>query len=308
MKKVYVLYHANCNDGFTAAFVVHKFYENIHLPKPEFIPVVHGKPLPEMDKGSIVYILDFSYSKEVIESMNKEYDVTVLDHHKTALELSDVPRCVIDMNRSGARMAFDYFFPAKETPRSILESSIEKLVNYVQDNDIWKHELLFTKEVNSYIFTFERTFENWDILTFKLSSDFEEVCKIGESLLQQNESNAKLISSGAKYNEVAGFRYAICNTPIYQSRIGNLLVEDLTCDFAVLYSYSVDDEGNDKLRLSLRSLQGRENEIDVSELCKYFGGGGHKNASGIPSNKFSSMKDFLVELDGALILEVIKKG
>ena len=50
------------------------------------------------------------------------------------------------------------------------------------------------------------------------------------------------------------------------------------CDFAILWRY---DHIYEKYNLSMRS----NNKVDVSEICKKFGGGGHKNAAGCSITK-----------------------
>ena len=59
------IYHGLCADGFTAAWVVWKFYGEGHV---DFHPGTHGDPPPEVD-GREVYLVDFSYPRPVIEAM-----------------------------------------------------------------------------------------------------------------------------------------------------------------------------------------------------------------------------------------------
>ena len=84
-----VLYHSNCYDGFGAAFVMWlKFgadanYIELHYDGAEpFMP-----PL-----GSEVYMLDFSYKREVVERMHDHLvksggSLQIIDHHKTSIVL-----------------------------------------------------------------------------------------------------------------------------------------------------------------------------------------------------------------------------
>src|SRR5258708_5151983 len=78
-----VLYHANCPDGFTSAYIAYK-----HLgDKAEYIPMNYGQEL-DLDKIEVnedIYILDFSFSLNAIEKLlEKTKYVILLDHHKTA--------------------------------------------------------------------------------------------------------------------------------------------------------------------------------------------------------------------------------
>ena len=59
-----VIYHGpRCLDGFTAAWAAH-----IAMPDAEYIPADHGDEPPNV-YGKKVFMLDFSYPKNVIERM-----------------------------------------------------------------------------------------------------------------------------------------------------------------------------------------------------------------------------------------------
>ena len=75
-----VLYHAECADGFGAAWAIwNKF------PAAQFIPVKHGNPPPTGLQDQRVVIVDFSYARETLETMAAQTQaLLVLDHHITA--------------------------------------------------------------------------------------------------------------------------------------------------------------------------------------------------------------------------------
>lgn len=90
-----VLYHANCWDGFCAAWVARKA-----MPDAEFIPVQYGQDPPEQagDKDRRLFLVDFSYQRNVMFRLGALHrqGMTVLDHHKTAqaaLEGLDIGYC-----------------------------------------------------------------------------------------------------------------------------------------------------------------------------------------------------------------------
>ena len=61
-----VLYHADCMDGFGAAWALWK-----RFPKAEYIPVKHGQPPPSSFDNKHVLMVDFSYERKVIEEINR---------------------------------------------------------------------------------------------------------------------------------------------------------------------------------------------------------------------------------------------
>ena len=83
MNNTYVLYHKNCLDGFMSAAIAYsKLGEGT-----EYIGVNHQQPLPEMEKGSIIYLVDFAYPREItLELQRCHQEIIILDHHKTAQE------------------------------------------------------------------------------------------------------------------------------------------------------------------------------------------------------------------------------
>src|SRR5262245_28032311 len=95
----YVIYHADCPDGFGAAYAAWKRYGN----DATYHPARPGDPLPSL-AGKDVLIADVSWPRaEMLRVAAEARSLVVLDHHKTAeAELSDLPFAHFDMGRSGA--------------------------------------------------------------------------------------------------------------------------------------------------------------------------------------------------------------
>jgi oligoribonuclease NrnB/cAMP/cGMP phosphodiesterase (DHH superfamily) len=262
---IYVLYHAHCTDGFGAAFAAwKKFGDNA-----KYIPVSYGKPLPNLDKAKMVYILDFSYDEETLRNLYKKVEVVVLDHHKTAeKDLKDLSFAKFDMNKSGAMMAWEYFHPEKDVPL---------MIRYIQDRDLWKFEMKLTKEFHLGLAAIPQIFEVWD------KADENDLTQAGSAILSyQNTlverilSSARVMMAGEFMDEfmVLPYKIAVVNSGVLESEVGNdLLAKFPDIDFALVY-YTTKDG---KTKYSLRSEDSR---ADVSEIAKLFGGGGHRNASG----------------------------
>src|SRR6187549_894021 len=167
--KTVCIYHGDCADGFTSAWVVRKYVQEV-LPEYETTYFAGSysnvKDLPNVE-GVGVLLVDFSYKRAVMEEIiKKSQAVTILDHHKTAqADLKDLPGLdqVFDMNRSGARITWDYFFP-KQTP--------PKLLLAVEDRDLWRFAIRSTREAVATLFSHPYTFEAWDYL---LPADFDQL-------------------------------------------------------------------------------------------------------------------------------------
>lgn len=79
-----ILYHANCDDSFGAAYSAWMHFGD----NAEYRPVQYGDPVSvEPLIGRQVYILDFSFSPDTILAMSQvATQITLLDHHKSAAE------------------------------------------------------------------------------------------------------------------------------------------------------------------------------------------------------------------------------
>lgn len=259
--KVYILYHGNCFDGFGAAYAAwQKFGDSA-----TYLECHYGKPLPEVDDGSDVYMIDFSSDRETIEALAKRVNLVVLDHHKTAEEaLKGLPYATFDMNRSGAMLAWNYFFPGFIVPT---------LIEYVQDRDLWTFKLKHSEEVHASLASHPKTFESWKAWE---NRDWFEIIREGEAILRYKDQQVDMILKNAYWTTMSGFDIICVNATSHWSDVGNQLCKRYpTAKFAA--SWYIDDQGNKKW--SLRSV----GDFDVSAIAKKFGGGGHKNAAGFVS-------------------------
>ena len=130
-----VIYHGRCTDGWASAWIAKKAY-----PKANFHPAQFGERPPDV-KNKDALILDFSYRRPILQSLNEQAkSLTVLDHHITAEEdLAGLPYCHFNMNRSGAGLTWCYFNEIKKRDQNF-DSSMPWVVQYVQDRDLGRHE------------------------------------------------------------------------------------------------------------------------------------------------------------------------
>jgi len=260
--KIAILYH-NDADGFGAAYA---FWTSLGKTA-YYIPVQYKESFPVLlPETTHIYILDFSYSREFIEELRSKYEcVTIIDHHQTALtELGGMPYTIIDTEYSGAVLAWHFLYGEK--PPDILR--------YVQDYDLWKFELPFSKEVNRYIASLAEDFEIWD--TF----DLEEAVSIGKGMVRLQEDQVRRASKRARFGMMDGYRVPILNLTENISETGNYICQENPTS---LFSVSYFDRADGKRTYSLRSI----GKFDVSLIAQNFGGGGHRNAAGfsLPQNQ-----------------------
>lgn len=276
-----VIYHGNCVDGLTAA-AVHYLLKRDPCDPAIYIPMQYNDPLPEICEGETngertIYILDFSLPAETLLRISEKSKVVLLDHHKTTIELLD--RLVgryknlvikLDISKSGAMMAYCDFTNRWHEP-----DTAPPFVRYVQDKDLWRFDLYESKEVNAFIGTINRNVKDYAD-HIRLSSKpgvIDSWRSKGAAILAYQNNSIDTITSMMETTEVKlnGVICEIpcCNSPILQSETGNRLAKKygMACVYFVK---------GDKYIVSLRSV----GDIDVSEIAKLNGGGGHRNAAG----------------------------
>jgi len=302
--KIYVLYHANCWDGFCAAWVARKILKDT----AEYIPVNYGEPEPEMLCGSVVYLLDFSYPRETMRNLlSQMHRVIVLDHHKTAeSELAGLvqefidghlinripdainPEIKFDVGKSGGRLAWEYFFPSSFFPsstngRSWIVNHPPWIVNYTEDRDLWRWKLPKSPEINAFLRSWPLDFEKWDELSHiePESIRWNTWVVAGSAILRREKQIIDEHVRHAREIELDGHKVLTVNATVLFSEIAGELAKRRpfgTCYF---------DRADTKRQWSLRST---DEGVDVSEIAKRHGGGGHRNAAGFEEANYISQK------------------
>jgi oligoribonuclease NrnB/cAMP/cGMP phosphodiesterase (DHH superfamily) len=259
-----VIFHANCTDGFGSAYSAWKHLGN----RAEYHPCNHGEAPPDVT-GKNVVILDFSYKNDVIKDMiSKAKSLLVIDHHKSAMiELHDISNTFFDMTKSGAVLSWEFFHPGKEPP---------KFIKYIQDRDLWKWELEYSKEFSAAFDMVPFDFEEFE--KFEDDSVFDDAIKRGSYILAYSKTVVKKICEKAARRKLDNKNVLVVNASHWMSEIGARLAPD--CDFAMIWYY---DHNSNMINVSLRAFH---ESVDVSEISKKFGGGGHKKAAGfrLPGN------------------------
>lgn len=263
-----VLYHAGCYDGFGAAWAAwRKFGE-----EATYLPVKYGDPFPDVAWDCDLYIVDFSYPRNVLESraLDPSYcinvtDLRVLDHHKTAqADLAGLPFCTFDMNKSGARLAWEYFHGA----------SVPELILYIEDRDLWRFALPGSREAAMYLRAEPFDFRRWNDLKWKFGYDFDDqVLRDGAAMLRLERQQVDLMCRQFVWIELGGHRVPAANATVFFSEVGDRLCElHPDAPFAAYWM----DRGDGKRQWGLRSRGG----CDVAAVAKLYGGGGHAAAAG----------------------------
>jgi oligoribonuclease NrnB/cAMP/cGMP phosphodiesterase (DHH superfamily) len=260
----FVIYHANCSDGFGAAYSAWKCLGN----KAVYYPCSYGEDPPDVT-GKNVVILDFSFKNNVVKEMiEKANSLLIIDHHKSAMiELHDITNAFFDMTKSGAMLSWEFFHPGKEAP---------KFIKYIQDRDLWTWELEYSKEFSAAFDMVPFNFEDFE--KFEDNSVFDDAIERGSYILAYSKTVIKKICEKAVRKKINKKQVLVVNASHWISEIGSKLAVD--ADFALVWFY---DHKTSNISVSLRAFH---EHIDVSDIAKNYGGGGHKKAAAfrLPSN------------------------
>lgn len=253
-----VIYHGGCTDGYGAAWSAWKLLGD----RAVYHPGRYGDPPPDV-KGKVVAILDFSYDNLTTKNLIEDSEaLIIIDHHKSAMvELHDVNCTHFDMNHSGAMLAWKFFHPGKEAPR---------MIKYIEDRDLWKWELPYSKEFSAAFDMVQYDFEEFD--KFIDDSAIDDAQERGAYILAYSKTVISKITKQAARRKMLGKDVLVVNSPHWMSEIGNAL--SFKCDFAVIWYH---DHESHQVKVSLRA---HHDDADVSEVAKKFGGGGHRKAAG----------------------------
>ncbi len=270
--KPLVIYHGNCADGFSAAWCFWRKYGE----GADYLAGVYQQPPPDVT-GRDVFLVDFSYKRAVVEQMLAQANsVCLIDHHKTAIEdlqplfmqdsWTGEPKQLAhftDLNRSGATLAWDYLFPGEDRPL---------LLGHVEDRDLWRFKLPGTREIQAFVFSHEYTFEQWDRL---MNADQVELLKMtaaGAAIERKHHKDvAELVKVCQRRMVIGNYSVPVASLPYtLVSDAAHLMAQGQP--FAACYWDT--EEGR------VFGLRAADDGVDVSEIAKEYGGGGHEKAAG----------------------------
>ena len=246
-----ILYHAECADGFGAAWAIWRRY-----PQADYRPVKHGEAPPTNLAGHHIVMVDFSYNRPTLEAMAKDAaSLVVLDHHITAEQaLADLPYAYFDLNKSGAVLGWEW---AHDEPAPWL-------LRYIQDKDLWHWALPNSREISAALASYPFDFELW--------ARFEqrELEREGRAILRYENELVTKLASHATLVQFEGVTVPSVHSSVLTSQIGERLSADHP--FCLIWH-----DRNGRRYFSMRS---REDGTDVGAIAASFGGGGHTHAAG----------------------------
>lgn len=293
-----IFYHKRDLDGHcSGAIAKYYFLEENDVENVKMWPYDYGEPFPfdQIRDDEIVWMVDITTNPyEMMLEINKRYKLTVVDHHKSFIE-SDVAK-QIDENRYGevgkaaCELTWEYCFPGEKMPHLV------KLLGRYDiwdnsDKDLWENFILPTQMGMKMRATDPSTKDGYDFWedyfnqcsdSHQYEADIEvDINKRGSIILRYQEREdaraCAFFSFPAKFHmpEENGRTYKIIclNSTRFNSKVFETVWDPEKYDFMLAW-VSVQGE-----RCSV-SMYTDKPGIDVSEIAKKYGGGGHVQAAG----------------------------
>lgn len=276
-----VLFHRDA-DGFASAVAFWAGNREGRVTQDViYQSIQYGEPVPEIpDSVDALVILDFSFDAATMMALATKFTdkpeglLVAIDHHATSKQTfeglkDEFPRLygyiIHNTEKAACQLAWDFF--------NADPSYTPDIFRYVADRDIWKWALPKSEEVNLFISTLpqEPTEENFALWRGFLA---EDGIKHGQVLKAFRDQQIRGALREVRQFEFLGHEnVAIVNACTNISEVGHAVLEKFPdAPFAVMYM----DRANGIRTFSLRS----RGDVDVSEIAKEQGGGGHPAAAG----------------------------
>ena len=308
-----IYYHADCLDGFGAAWAAWRKLGD----GARYLPMHHGQAwLPDDVAGADVFVLDFSFPPAELKAMARlARSVRQLDHHASARDawrgqlagdagssrtkFHDAALGLtveFDMDKSGARLAWEHFHPEGEVPRAIA---------HIEDQDLWRFRLDGTRAFCRALRLRPFEFAAWDEIVRAAEvtdgAHYRALCAEGEAIDRFLEVEVARLAGGglvmpatlhgepatqpagpgdgphrAPGGEPTGRGHPIAGLAVnanmlFASELGHRLATQ-SGTFGLVWQLAAEGE----VKASLRAC----GDVDVAALAARYGGGGHPNAAG----------------------------
>lgn len=274
----YIFYHSVDLDGHCSGAAARIWHEDNNISFT-MVPITHGEECNiSFNKSDRIYSLDYVLPN-IEEYCDVVDEITVIDHHNTALYLKDHPQIkgIIDVNLAACELAWQWFF-----------NNIPYGVQLLGIYDSWRNE--DEEYWNEFILPFQYAMRSFytdpcDDEAMKIwrkfyenRLDVDDIVTDGKAILRFTNTEAIKRMKRSFPFEMDGLRFIAC-VGAKGSR-----------DFASVWNPDKYDammtmtHMRDYWAVSIFT----DKDIDLSQVAKKRGGGGHKRAAGFQVNNLES--------------------
>jgi oligoribonuclease NrnB/cAMP/cGMP phosphodiesterase (DHH superfamily) len=278
--------HHNDLDGWAAAYLV----EQAVAAPVEFHEIDYNQPTPDVGINNIVFIVDFSFSKEILTEMSKHNRVVVIDHHDSALRrLEGITRIIshkeldsdeslfisYDLSVCGAMGVWNFFDLG----------TVPEWLKIVNAGDVWDWSYPNSKVLIHAFYTKKLSME---LISYIANLDASELLIQAQTAFEYKNTTIELLSKNAYVMEIDEFRAVAINQSVYPSDLCRFILDNSSEEIDIGICYTIIMREVPEVKFNLRSRNG----FLVNILAERFGGGGHPAAAGfsIPFSHFNPLK------------------
>lgn len=271
------IYHHNDADGRCAGAIAFRALK-VRGYNPKTIEMDYKDQLnfDDIENGEALYILDFSFKPKIMTKiLTKTTEVVWIDHHKTAIDYSYNLPGKFDINRSGCELSWDFFY-GNNPPMTV------KLIG---DYDTWQFKMGEKSELINLglkLHPHQPEDEIWDhLLSFDINAgiwlttilDQGETCRIFRDMICADYAKSQGFET-----EFDGYKAFAMGLYMFGSKAFGQKIKE----YPLCISFEFDGR---HYTIGLYSEQ-----IDVGDLAKKHGGGGHKGAAGFVTDSLPFKK------------------
>jgi oligoribonuclease NrnB/cAMP/cGMP phosphodiesterase (DHH superfamily) len=264
--KILCIYHSRDLDGWMSAAIVKK-----RFPSVEFIGWDYGQELPDLSsvkKDELVIMVDISFPILKMGWLDENTNLIWIDHHISAInESRESIEGIRSVKYAACELTWEYFFPDDHMPEPVRLLGMYDSFRH-KGTDEENAVLWFQYAVRAFCSTPE------DCYNMMLDS-FDEV----QSWIKRGFFIHKYLVMMAKQDYAKGFpvffhqyKFIMVNAERFNPINFGINYHEDGYDGAGCFHFK-----NGKWEFSIYNDNGK---VDVSEIAKELGGGGHRGAAG----------------------------
>lgn len=277
-EEIVCFYHSRDLDGWTSAAIVKRKF-----PEAKLVGWDYGDEITTIKLGVHIIMVDISFPMIEMENLAKwsRWNLTWIDHHKSAIkEYRDFIgkgesfcKAILNSDFAACELTWEYFFPEKPIPEAV-----RLLGRY----DCFGHKgTSEEKKVLLFQYAARAICDNPETAEGFIDMDQDGI----KNMLMEGRGIYDYLCMEARQAYKNGFKVDFDGYPfivIPKERINPI-------NFGINYhedGYSGAACFWYKDHKWVWSLYNDDGSVDVSEICKKRGGGGHKGAAGFTSENF----------------------
>lgn len=287
--RIAVVYHSADLDGLCSKQIVEKYYREKKIGI-DAIGWDYGHPIPYLDDYKTVYLVDISFKPIDMLSLFRRLggNFIWIDHHVSAIKESEEHgynrvNGTRKVGIAACELVWEYVYCNDKLPRAVeLLSAYDVWNKGVADWDSivlpFQYGMRNKSEIPNVLLEAQSPF-NYN----EQSNLIPDIIKEGKAILEYiNQKNKKECTAYSFEASVNGYRAICINSLEQSSNTLKSVYREQSHD--LIFIFAVD---KNSAKCSLRTTK---DHINVGEIAKSFGGGGHKKAAGfeITFDKFYS--------------------